>query len=214
MSRQVDERATATQIRDKTIEQAPAPTGGASTLNRDASALRDDSGMVHEQVVDLHQRTRVLELDDRTTQAARRAPSDLLQELAHERGLSWALIAKLAGVSPTAVRKWRRGEACTPENRRALARLIVFLKMVGEAMSPIEDPESWLEMPLSDDATLAAADLYAAGELDLVLELASDRVTAHQALDTFDSEWRRRYERDERFEIVRAPDGDRTIVER
>lgn len=195
------------------VDQQTVPTGGTSVLNR-ASALRDNVSYLHEDVSTLHQSVRNKELDERTTVAAMRAPEELLRELAQDRGLSWALIAKMAGVSPTAVRKWRRGETVTADNRRALARIVVFLDMVGQLHSPLADPASWLEMPLSDETTLTPIDLYEVGHLESLLEVASGRIGSHAALDNFDPNWRSRHGGDERFEIQRADDGTRSIVER
>ena len=194
------------------VDQRTVPTGGASVLNR-ASALRDNVGFLHEDVADLHQAVRSKALDERTTIAAMRSANELLRELASERGLSWALIAKLAGVTPTAIRKWRRGEAITPENRRSLARVAVFLDMVAEATLPLADPASWLEMPLSDESTLTPTDLYAADRLESLLEVASARIGAHAALDEFDPNWRTTHARDDRFRVEEAADGGRSIVE-
>src|ERR1700759_4427159 len=97
---------TATQIR----EPAPHELQTPAQLVVKASVLRYESGELHRDATDVHQTIRRHALDERTAQAARRAPSQLLKELSQGWGLSWALIARLTGVSATAVRKWRRGE--------------------------------------------------------------------------------------------------------
>lgn len=195
-----------------TTPATPAPTGG-ELLNR-ASRLRDDAHALHDDATGTWLDLRLADLDQRATVAQMRAPHDLLRELARERGLAWALIARLAGVSATAVRKWRRGEAVAPENRRSLARIVALMNTVAELRSPLEEPATWLETPISDHAVITPADLFVARRLDLLLQLATGRVGAHAVLDAFDSEWRSRHARDHAFTVVRAADGELGIAER
>jgi hypothetical protein len=209
---------------------APAPpdTEGTGALTRvrevpetaddrllnQVSALRDRTNDLHTDVSALHQDTRELELDERTTAAAMRDPRELLRELSHGYGLSWAAIARLALVSPTAVRKWRRGDAISPDKRRAIARGVTFLQMLGENFGPLKDIGSWLEMPLSDQATLTPLDLYIAGQVGILLDHVSGHLAAHAMLDAFAPDWRERYARDARFTVEDAGDGHLSIVER
>lgn len=188
-------------------------TADERLLNR-VSALRDVADDLNGTVVELHDGVRAQELDERTTAAALRSPRELLHELSNTYGLSWSAIAKLAGVSATAVRKWRRGEAMTPENRRATARAVTFLEMVVQNAGPLQDVGSWLEMPLSDVTTLTPIDLYVLGHVTPLLDLVGGRVGAHAALDAFDADWRARYPRDASFEVVDAGDGHLSISER
>jgi hypothetical protein len=183
-----------------------------SRLN-DWSALRDRASDLHAEVADGHQAARQGELNQRTLAVALRDPHDLVSELG-DRGLSWAMIARLTGVSSTAVRKWRRGETITGDNRRNLASVVAFVDLIKAALSPLEDACSWLEMPLVDRATVTAADIYAAGGASTLLDWASGRVTAEEMLDAFDGDWRANYATDERFEIAVADDGKPMIVEK
>ncbi len=126
--------------------QTTAPvieTGDARLLNR-VSALRDGTTFLHHDVERLHDDVRDHELDERTSAVALRDPRELLRELSHRHGLSWTTIARLAGVSPTAVRKWRRGEAISSGSRRSLARAVAFLEMLNEHAAPIIDVGTWL----------------------------------------------------------------------
>src|SRR5512142_58403 len=109
---------------------------------------------------ELHREVHRLQFDDCMRAAARRDPGEILHDLSRRHGLSWSLIARLAGVSATAVRKWRAGEAVSPASRQALARLAALLEVMTRLLSPIEEPASWLEMPISDATTLTPADLY------------------------------------------------------
>jgi DNA-binding transcriptional regulator YiaG len=191
----------------------PNESRTAGSLLNDWSALRDRTSDLHTEVADGHQAAREEELNQRTLAIALRDPHDLVQELG-DRGLSWATVARLVGVSSTAVRKWRRGEPITGENRRNLAAAIAFLDLIREVSNPLDDPGSWLEMPLTDVATVTAVDLYAADGGKLLLDWASGRRTPTQMLDSFDAEWRSRYAADSQFEVVSDDEGRAMIVER
>lgn len=203
---------TASQLREPPAEEvAQTPT----QLVGKAYELKYRTGLLHADASDVHKNVRRYELDERTTQtAAQRSSGQLLRELSREWGLSWALVARLCKVSPTAVRKWRRGESVSPDNRRALAHLVSFLEMAAVSSPPIQDPASWLEMPLSGESTLTPADLYLAGEESLLLELVSEEIQPHAALDHFDPQWRENYRVDTVFDVITAPDGQKSIVER
>lgn len=193
---------------------AATPETADRRLLNEVSALRHRALDLNVGVKTLHQDVREIELDERTTAAAMRDPRELVRELSHRYGLSWATIARLARVSPTAVRKWRRGESMTPENRRGIARAVTFLEMLVENAGPLEDVGSWLEMPLSDSATLTPVDLYVANRIALLLDHAAGHMGAHAMLDAFEPDWRNRYGRDTAFQVVDAGDGDLSIIER
>jgi hypothetical protein len=193
-------------------ETRPDSTGGGSILNR-ASALRDRAGSLKNEVDGTHHEARAQRLDELTAMIARQDPHEVLAELSGRYGLSWSTLAKLVAVSPTAIRKWRKGDAISADNRRALSRVRAFLDLLERNASPLEDVASWLEMRVSDDATVTAVDLYVAERMDLILDLASARTSPHGALQSFDSEWRSKFARDTKFRVVRASDGMPAIVE-
>src|SRR4051794_33695231 len=205
----VAERSTAGQAPQVHRLGDQRQTGG-SVLNA-WSALRDQVGILDQEVTDGYRGVRRRQLDERTTVIAQREPRELLDELATAWGLSWAVIAHMVGVSSAAVRKWRRGESITGDNRRGIARVVAFLEAVTQCVNPLNDVASWLEMPISDDTDYTGLDLYAAGQLDLVLDLAAQAIGAHEALDAFDSAWREKADR--RFTVVDASDGLPAIVE-
>jgi len=188
-------------------------TGDGRLLNQ-VSALRDGTTFLQHDVERLHDDVRAGELDERTSAAALRDPRELLRELSHQHGLSWATIARLAAVSPTAVRKWRRGETISSASRRSLARAVTFLQMLDEHASPIVDVGTWLEMPLSDQSTLTAVDVYVGGRIGPLLDLVAGRLTAHGVLDAYAPDWRVRYAPDGRFAVEAAEDGNLSLVER
>jgi hypothetical protein len=170
--------------------------------------------MVHGAVANGHHEARRRELARRTNAVALRDPRDILDDLAATRGLSWSMIARLTGVSPTAVRKWRRGEAITGEHRRRLAGIVAFLDLMSQTLGPIQDPSSWLEMPITDETTLTAVDIYATGGVNDLLDAASGRIDPHTMLDRLDPDWRQNYGKDDRFMVVRDSEGVPAIVER
>jgi hypothetical protein len=202
----------ATASDTEVIREVPetATTGVIS----EAAAIRDEVGILDADATDLHRRAQLLEVDQRTAQVGMQEPRELLDALGVEWGLSWAGIARLLHVSETAIRKWRRGDQITPENRRRLARLVSMLEMLKASKYPVNDPASWLEMRVSDDATVTPVDLYAANRIDLIFELAGRRKSSHDVLAEFDPEWRSTYAVDQRFTVVDAADGHKAIVMR
>jgi hypothetical protein len=195
----------------ETAQQAATTVEG---LVRRVGEVRDEVQIVGQDAEGLHGELQTQALDARTAQLAQRSPMELLGMLAEEFGLSWTLIAKLLGVSPTSVRKWRRGETLTPENRRGVARLVAFLQVLQEAAPNICDPASWLEIRISDEAIVTPADLYVMGRCELLLDLAGFRYAPHEVLYALDPKWRQRYAPDERHTVIIAPDGQPSIVAR
>jgi len=133
--------------------------------------------------------------------------STLLGKLS-DAGMAWRDVARLVGVSVAAVQKWRRGEGITGANRLKLAGIVAVLQCLHEEM--INEPVSWLEMPVHAGVALTSVDLMAAGRYDLVLELAdgehSPAETTIAVLDEFDPHWRDTRV-DETFEVFVADDG-------
>ncbi len=137
-----------------------------------------------------------------------------LQKLAVDRGLSWHTIATMLDVTPTAIRKWRRGGSITAENREQVAALTAFFDHLDELN--IDDLGSWIEMRVHEDATVTPAEIYHSGPSGrwLLLEWARGRIDATTMLDRFDAGWRKTYARDHNFRVVRGSDGESAIVPR
>lgn len=171
----------------------------------EAGLLRDDLHNYGEDARAIHREELLRELDTSAVELAQQGAGHLLDQVAVSWGLSWTSVARMLGVSDTAVRKWRRGEAVTPENLRQLARLVAFLRLVKEQVW-VNDVAAWLEMRIADSATLTHTELYPT-HTDLLYELATRRVTPHEALDRFDASWREKYAVDNRFKVVHADDG-------
>lgn len=188
--------------------RAPAAT---AELIPQVATLRYEADILRDETISLDRRVHAFDLELRTDDWQTRSVHSLLSAISERWGVGWSAIARMVGVSVPALRKWRLGEAASPTNRRALARLAATLEMLGEQFL-IEDPASWLEIPLAG-STVSLVDIYAAGRQDLVIEYAGRRIgSAEQLLADFDPEWRAGL--DARFETLVAPDGHLAIRER
>lgn len=203
-------RATASGSDTIRVPEVASPTFASLTYR--AALLRDRAEAVNADAMNLHQEAQTRLLDERSALVALQEATQLLSYLSDDVGLSWASIGRMVGVTDAAVRKWRRGESIGPENRRRLARAAAFFELL--AGFPVGDRASWIEMRVSDDATLTPLELYVEGRVDLLFDFVSRRQSPHEVLDAFDANWRLTYARDATFAVVRAPDGEPAIVER
>jgi hypothetical protein len=143
---------------------------------------------------------------------AQMPPSDVVRYLVDDLGVGQLTTSRAVGVSPTAVRKWRRGEQARPEHRSALASFAAFVSLLTEL--GLHDPAGWLDIPVSTESTLSPLDLFVSGRPDLVLLQASRLADPHETLDAFDPEWRMTYPIDSEYEVVTLDDGSRSAVPR
>jgi hypothetical protein len=81
------------------------------------------------------------------------------------------MVSRIIGVSIPAIRKWRHGEGVAPVNRRALAQILALVDMLSDQFM-IDDPASWLEIPLGP-GNRTLIDVYLAGRVDIILEYAA-----------------------------------------
>jgi transcriptional regulator with XRE-family HTH domain len=191
------------------------PTGtqtaaGSAVLAREYGLLRDQVGVLNDDVNEAHRQVQRYDLDERARTEAKKSVPTLLEELSDHRGMAWRDIARLVGVSVSAVRKWRHDGPAAPEKRLALAKLAAFLDLLEGFM--VEDPASWLELPMVDGYTVRHIDLYEGGRPDLLLDVVDIRLKETAALDLFDPDWRTRYRSD--FEVFEAGDGNLSIRKR
>jgi len=191
-------------------DQTAATSVAIESLTRLYGDLRDEARLVNSDIVEGHHEVRRWHLDDRTAVKARSGVGDLLHEFAVDRGMTWASIARLCGVSVSAVRKWRTGEAPSPDSRLAVARLGAFIGLLGEL--PVSEPAAWLAMPMMSGYTVTGEDLYIAGHADRLLDLASGQADLDEVLSVLDKDWRTRYRSD--YEVIEAGDGMPSIVRR
>jgi hypothetical protein len=175
----------------------------ARDLAEQAGHVRNRMSLVNEDAADLQHGAFRVQLDIRTAHLVKDDPAELLDQLS-ELGLAWRDIARMVNVSVPALRRWRAGERPTGENRRSIARLLAFAQILHDDHVVFE-PASWMEVPIASGAPTTAIDLYAAGHLDVVYDLAAEHLTPEAALDTADPEWREKYRSD--WEVSTAEDG-------
>jgi transcriptional regulator with XRE-family HTH domain len=189
------------------VDTRPMPQRTISTIAREYGFLRDQTTVLDEQVGDGHRSARRLDLDQRTRIRAQEDVRSLLDNLSRDRGFGWSEIARLVGVSVQAIRKWRRGESPTGDNRLAVARLAAVIDLLDSV--PIQDPVSWLEMRILDRYKPRHIDLYRSGHADALLDLAGMRVTPEAALDEMEGTWRETALLE--HEVYEADDGQLSI---
>lgn len=181
-------------------------------LRAHTAELRDRADQLSADAQVLHSEVQGADLDRWAMRLAQSDPADLLDVVSGDLGMSWNVLAQVVGVSPTAVRKWRRGQPMTPENRRRLALVVAFCEALREINPRITDASLWLETPLHAATTLTGADLLAAGHAEGLLDVAAERISPATALAEFDQAWRETYPADYRFRVVDASDGLPSIV--
>ncbi len=195
------------------FESRPTAADSAvlAELGRKYGDLTGTVRILHQDVDEGRRSFRSVDLDERTSAKARHDVPSLLEELAVERGLGWSEIARLIGVSVGAIRKWRKGEGATPENRWSLARLTAFLDVVEEA-ELAQEPAGWLLMRLKEAHTVTAADLYVAGHAVELLDHLLGHLSVDQLLDGWSPDWRDTTR--SAWKIAEGPDGERVLTRR
>lgn len=193
------------------VELPRSPSTTMTTLTREYGKLRDRTSVLDADVGTDHRAAQLQTLELLARDRARDDVVGLLDVLSTERGLGWSDIARLVGVSVQAVRKWRRGEAVTGENRLAVARLVALLDMLSSEI-PVQDPAGWLEIPVIEGYILRHLDLYRLDHADLLFDLAHLRISPEQAMTELSPEWRDRYALE--HEVYDAEDGQRSVRRR
>lgn len=175
--------------------------------------LRDDFTRGAVRAQELHEDVELDELERNARSRELESTPELLEALA-DTGFSWATIARLLDVTPTAVRKWRKGAGVSTSNHQRLAHLLAMAGMLTRVQPRIDDVAFWLETPCREDTALLRLDLYRAKAYNALLALAAERRQAVEVLEEVLPDWRRLHGRDGRFEIVWAEDGAPLIVMR
>jgi transcriptional regulator with XRE-family HTH domain len=160
-------------------------------------------------VHDLQDEVRAMDLGDRARIKSKKDVPSLLDELAHQRGMSWTDIAEVTSVSVSAVRKWRKGGDASAESRQRLARYAALLDTL-EVKGVIQDPAGWMEMnlPLNAGYYIRPFDLYLEGQDVALLDIAEQRKPVEHVLDSIRPGWR---ESRSQFEVFEDTDGQRSI---
>ncbi len=179
----------------------------ADDVTQEAGHLRNVNAVVGSALIDVHHRGFRVQLDTHTTKTAKRAMTELLNEL-NDLGFGWRDIARMVGVSVPALRRWRQGESPTGDHRRRVAELVAFVRILTDDHL-VTQVASWMEVPLTHDVPVTAIDLYSKGRLATIFDLASEHITPEQALDQADPGWRERI--DTEYEVFRAGDGQPAI---
>lgn len=190
---------------DYRLGELPETTASASVLDR-ADVNYRRSTELHGQVRDTRRKAHLAQLESRTVERARCAPMQALEQLA-DYGFAWRDIGRIVGVSVPAIAKWRKGAGVTGENRLKIARLLALIDMLADRF--IDEPASWLEMPIKAGVGITRMDLLERGRYDLVLALASTHTgdgTVEYVLDQTDQNWRETCV-DNAFESYVAEDG-------
>ena len=185
----------------RTIEEAVQDTGH---LRNRTGLLVDDSLDLHRSAEQLHSDALDKHLRSLANERAREELATLLEELS-DLGFSWRDIARTSRVSVPALRKWRQGAPATGENRKRVATMAAFCNIAREEYL-VHEVASWLETPIHPDAPIIPMDMIANDRWDLVLRLAGTHGQDPElVLDEFEPDWRERYESS--VEVFAGPDG-------
>lgn len=203
-----DTTVTTRRIDSTRSEQIAEPALLAATAE-----LRDDYMRGAARAQELHEDVELDELERNARSLELESTPELLEALA-DAGFSWATIARLVEITPTAVRKWRKGAGVTASNQQRLAHLLAMARMLTRVQPRIDDVAYWLETPCREDTALLRLDLYRAQAYNALLALAAERRPVVELLDEVLPDWRRLHGRDARFELVWTEDGGPLIVMR
>ncbi len=190
---------------DYRLHGFPETTPSTSVFDRVDVAYRETADL-HGRVCDTRRQAHLLELDSKMAERARCAPAQALEQLS-DYGFAWRDVARVIGVSVPAITKWRKGTGITGENRLKIARMLGLIDMLSDRL--IDEPASWLEMPVTEGVGLSRMDLLERGRYDLVLALASTHTgdgTVESVLNEVDPDWRNNWV-DNAFESYVADDG-------
>lgn len=209
---------TSEQINTTTYAELAESTG---RLVRRAATLTDEvdqtSGEAHQLHIEaLTQSLRVSALNLEAEPLDR-----LLAELTDDFAFSWATLARCIRVTPTAVRKWRRGDEPARENKQRVARLVAFSRSLHELDPRVHDVGDWLEGLMTPLSTVTRADLYRMdADVNLlrmarsVVRVGPDNVRPEDLLDFYVDGWRNTHGNDRRYVVEWSDDGMPSIFVR
>jgi hypothetical protein len=189
-----------------------AQTVEPAWLVAETAELRDGLDATTSEATQLHHTAEELQLAQATRQLEASTAVDLLDALADEMLFPWSLLARVVGVSPTAVRKWRRGENVTPGHHHRLAEFVAFCRTLQHRDPRIENVPRWFEMPVDARSDVTRLDLFLAGARTGLLDLAAARRTGEDLLDEEAQGWRERAATTRRFGVIVHEDGTTSLV--
>jgi DNA-binding transcriptional regulator YiaG len=200
----VTDRPTQTVV---SVEEPPVVVRTQTTLSQLTDQIgfaRNAVGVLHGQMDDLHQHVRAALLAART-ERVKESAVQLLEELANL-GFAWRNIARMVGVSVPAVQKWRRGEKMASDNQDKVATLLATCDLIRSSFF-VDDVAAWFEIRILPTIPIRPMDLYASGDIDLLLDWVSQHeMDPERVLTLADPQWRERYASD--FELFEADDGE------
>lgn len=196
---------TSEQIKRTTYRELAVQTGEVA---QEAARLTDEvdvtSGAVHQLHAEALERALSLAALDLESEQL----SSLLEELTEEFAFTWSTLARCVHVTPTAVRKWRRGDESSRENKQKVASLLAFSKSLKDIDPRVHDVGQWLEGLVSPAATLTRVDLYRlGGNINLlrmarsVVRVGPDNIRPEDLLDYHVEDWRGRFGNDDRYVV-------------
>lgn len=181
-------------------------------LVAETAELRDDLDATTSRATRLHHSAEELHLAEATRQLEAAPAVDLLDAFADELLFPWSLLARVIGVSPTAVRKWRRGETVTAGHHQRLAEFLAFCRTLQHRDPRIDQVPRWFEMPVDARSDVTRLDLFLAGTRTGLLDLAGARRTGEDLLDENAEGWRERAATTRRFGVLVHEDGTPSLV--
>lgn len=125
-----------------------------------------------------------------------------------EWGISLPHLAKIAGISQAALRRWRHFPQSEAPSESAETSLETFRAFLKEAATLDDDPAVWLEIRLVPGYTVTGLDLYCEGETAGLLQIIAGE-PAVEVLDRAVRDWRTRF--DSAYEVFEAADGFNSI---
>jgi transcriptional regulator with XRE-family HTH domain len=201
---------TGSSIIEVDIDFTKASLAAIQTVDLTA-VERETSRWSHESAVAEHEEAQANALDVRTSELEHEQTTELLNGLATENGFSWATIARAIGVTPTAVRKWRRGEEATAANHQSVARLAAFVSLAENAHPLANDISYWIEAPVFEKSSITRIDLYRRGAIVELFDLIAGRRSGRDVLDELIPNWRTDFLDAGTAEVVWNEDGSPTI---
>lgn len=186
------------------------------SFNRAAAELQ------HEDAVSEHHDARVALLDEYRDELIAQSDAPALLDELRAAGLLWSDIAKVIGVSDTAVRKWRAGRPIEQQHLRRLALLVALSRLYAGQGPHRPTFAERMQSRLIENFSATPLQLITLGRdepvdhlqplLDWMLDL-TDREAAEKLLDRYiGRDWRRSAQAEQRFRIVTNADGERILV--
>lgn len=183
----------------------------ADLLAEEVGFLRNRVRMVDGDVAAIHTSVLARQLGARTNELRKHDTVELLNSLA-DQGFAWRDIARIAGVSVPALRKWREGGGVSGEHSLEIARLCAFCTIAQNDHLLTQEVAAWLEQPILSGWSITGLDLVAEHRFEDLLELAAGQIGPEELLDRCVPGWRD-IERDT-SEVFIAPDGAPGILVR